>query len=875
MTHICTRLSISTLILAASYTPMLGALTGTAAFAQTTQNTTTTFVYDTNGKPKQVIDPRQRTTDLKYDSLNRLKETTQPPPATGLARPVTGYTYDGLDQLVSVKDPRNLVTSYSPDGKGDQIALASPDTNTTTRTFDEAGNVKTVTDARNKTTRYDYDELNRLVAERFATGVPNTFEYDGTSPGGVGKLTKFTDESGQTVFAFDDHGRLTTKTQTTGATVLVTRYTYGTVGTGLGKVASITYPSGNRINYTYDVRGNVSGLTLNRGLPGGATDLATSTPLLRNVSYAANGAVTGWEWGNHTTANPSRNARTYDLDGRVSSFSLGNAAGLPLDVTSSVTVKLSTFTYDATTKRSSGTVTLTNTTNATTSSLEVLFKNLPAGVTLLSPVGTRNGAPYRLVTPIAPNAQSVLAVQFQNSSNVAVTFQNQILSRASVGMTRTLTYDAAGQILKMTHTGGDATPAIDQTFTYDDLGRLTSFTGNVNSHKYEYDATGNRTKLTIGSNGYAVTTSPTSNKLMSTAGPAPAKTVSYDAGYVISDGSTTYTYSDRGRMKRAVKAAVTTDYLYNALGQRVAKSGNVVVGGTNYNVYDEAGHQTGEYRGTGAVLEETVYLGDMPVAVLAGDVYYVYSDHLNTARVVTTSSDNVPVWRWDKSDPFGGLQPIESPYGRAAFTYNPRFPGQLYDKETGNHYNYFRDYDPQLGRYIQSDPIGLLGGIDPYAYVANAPVTGVDALGLSQDDARYIMRQVRGAFPDIKPSGDVYTGEIQSGNLGETDFSGNIYIPLNFNARKCLSYEEWERLFYTLFHEGMHSSDGYWTRMTTSNSDSDAHHQSIYRRETYERMRPKGQGLDGLWGTPSATAYDDKAGYEQYRKNSPDCKCQK
>jgi RHS repeat-associated protein len=59
-----------------------------------------------------------------------------------------------------------------------------------------------------------------------------------------------------------------------------------------------------------------------------------------------------------------------------------------------------------------------------------------------------------------------------------------------------------------------------------------------------------------------------------------------------------------------------------------------------------------------------------------------------------------------------------------------RFPGQVYDAETGLHYNYFRDYDPPTGRYTKSDPIGLRGGISVYAYVANHPFDRIDPLGL-------------------------------------------------------------------------------------------------------------------------------------------------
>jgi RHS repeat-associated protein len=114
----------------------------------------------------------------------------------------------------------------------------------------------------------------------------------------------------------------------------------------------------------------------------------------------------------------------------------------------------------------------------------------------------------------------------------------------------------------------------------------------------------------------------------------------------------------------------------------------------------------------------------------ASQVFYIYSDQINTAREIADAAD-VKVWQADP-DPFGANLPNENPAGKGTFTYNPRFPGQYFDKETGLHYNYYRDYDPQTGRYVQSDPIGLAGGINTYGYVGGNPLSFVDPSGLEK-----------------------------------------------------------------------------------------------------------------------------------------------
>jgi RHS repeat-associated protein len=109
-------------------------------------------------------------------------------------------------------------------------------------------------------------------------------------------------------------------------------------------------------------------------------------------------------------------------------------------------------------------------------------------------------------------------------------------------------------------------------------------------------------------------------------------------------------------------------------------------------------------------------------------VYYVYTDHLDTPRVVIDQAGNQR-WSW-VAEPFGHSAPITSPTGLAAVGLNLRFAGQYYDAETGLSYNHHRDYDASIGRYTQSDPIGLAGGINAYAYVGGNPVSYIDPDGL-------------------------------------------------------------------------------------------------------------------------------------------------
>jgi len=112
-------------------------------------------------------------------------------------------------------------------------------------------------------------------------------------------------------------------------------------------------------------------------------------------------------------------------------------------------------------------------------------------------------------------------------------------------------------------------------------------------------------------------------------------------------------------------------------------------------------------------------------ATQAEELYYIHTNHLGAPSVLTDEEQNV-VWEGDYR-PFGEVVDIISNVDQPI-----RFPGQYEDTESNYYYNYFRDYDPGLGRYLQSDPIGLGGGINTYAYVSGNPVMAIDPSGLLQ-----------------------------------------------------------------------------------------------------------------------------------------------
>ncbi|CAJ7870371.1 ImpA family type VI secretion-associated protein [Burkholderia pseudomallei] len=707
--------------------------------------------YDAAGRVTRMIDSNGTFTDLTYTPRGWLASRTVNGAVTkftytpyGLVASITdpdgiatSYTYDAAHRLTRITDALGNYLQYTLDAAGNVTQEQTFDSSGTlhkslTRTFNTLGQLTQVVDGLNHTVfnaspSGSYDANGNLVQSADALGIQHKLGYDAlnrlvqtidnynggdiatanttttTSLDALDRVTQITDPSNlSTTYPFDGLSNAIGQTSPDSGTTTRTFDAAGNVLTrtdAKGITATHTYDALNRpltVSYA-DVTQAIAYYYYYYDEPNSSTHCTSSAPIGRLTRVVENAVTTVYcydAWGHViqkqqiTSAGTDTVGYSYTAAGRLSGIVYPSAT-------------LVSYSRDGDGRIQSLSVTPANGTTSTAVS----------GVTYL-PFGPITG--YTL-----GNGQAITRTYDANY---------RLTDLTSPAFTLHLARDALGEITAIGNAPG-ANPA-SETYSYDPLQRLTAITEANGSvlESVTYNPTGDRLSktgsgLATGSYSY----NPGTHQLIATG--SAARTVDANGNTMaITQAGTTYGFGYNPRNRLSVvqqNQATVATYTYNANNERIAKTIN---GASERYAYNEGSQMLGEY---GAMNRDYIWLDGIPVANVDGQgtsstIAYVTADQLGTPRAITNASGTT-VWQWAYAgNAWGEVAPTSNGY-----TYNLRFPGQYADAESGVSDNLHRTFDPNVGGYLQVDPLGYAGGqASLYAYVGENPMSDVDPDGL-------------------------------------------------------------------------------------------------------------------------------------------------
>ncbi len=680
-------------------------------------------VFDSNGWPIQSISPSGLVTETTYDERGRIQAIKYP------AGNTTRYEYgaDDTEQaglLIATQYPTYKET-YQYDQQGRQTAttqhLGVGESRTQSQTYDVLGQSVASTDPAGKTTLLEYDALGRKSQSTDPAGQSTQQSWNAFD-----QLTSLTDANGNTHrFEYDKSGQQTKETRPMGGAIA---YRYDAAH----QLILRTDAGGNTRAYSYDAAGRMT--EAQHQLGGTTLDEKTS------YQYDNDGRLATYEQqdGNgqlissasYSPDAQGRTAQSQTTYGKVAgsgsfSFTTGQSFNSDGQLASHTYPDGSTQTYGYT-QGQLAQITLPN-------SSEIRYQNYQWNV------------PTSIQTPGAAKSLALDAlqrptrIQVQNGSN-------EILA------SKAYQYDKAGNITQIDSDLGTT------QYGYDNLDRLTQATPDQSlqglglpSEHYGYDAVGNRTSSAHqpGAWDYNADNQMVRYPSKTPFSPSPAvdtqvsytpqghtqqeksgqdnKTYRYNAAerlitYESSDGTQAhYRYDPFGRRisKSVTKDAATQVFYFvyseQALMGELDKDGKLQ---RAYGFNPVAGQQG--LWSTDPVWQAEAVNSDL--ATSKTGYHYLHTDHLGTPNIATDKAGYI-TWR-GVSEAFGATEVVEN-----SVQVNLRFPGQYWDKESDKHHNLNRDYQPSAGIYMQSDPIGVDGGLNVFAYVDANPLVRMDSSG--------------------------------------------------------------------------------------------------------------------------------------------------
>lgn len=738
----------------------------------------TRYGLDRNGNPRAVIDPAEHVTETLFDERNNPVEQRD---ATGAVTMIEWHP--SFDLPIAITDPLNRTERYEYDARGNLVLAVDPTGAETHYQVDERGLPVAITDARGGTSRLQYNDLGQITRYTDCSARETNFEYDDN-----GWLTCITDALGQrTTYDYDPAGRLQRETLADGT---FEHYESDLAD----RVVSMTNSLGATMQFRYAPDGlliqqiDPLGQSLHcRYSPSRQlVELVNENGASYRFSYDMADQLL-----EESRFDGSKTCYEYDQAGQI--VLTVDAPNSPEAITThyrrdavgrllerSTAAGRTTFRYDA-----AGQLV-----EANSSEVRVRIQFDKAGRIVeewISAPGRVHALQHtydplgnRLSTTLPGGVTlgtlyygSEYAHQIRLGDHPVADFERDALhreiSRTQGALITNWHYDPVGRLRRqLTHrTGGntsgrgfkaDGSTEIDRTYDYDNGGRLTTAVDRGKPQSYAYDALDRLTRF----NDEHFIFDPAHNMLPGSNGRGGAATGAIKDNRLAAFSDKRYRYDAHGRLvekrvgaetiiqlvwneeHRLVQSSMSdatgtiiTAYLYDPFGRRIAKRSPQ---GTTWFIWDEdlLIQESSAHTECTFMYEPDSHV-PLAHAVTRHDgdqqaqIHYYHCDQVGLPRELTDTDGQVT---WEGAYRGWGLLEDDHTNARpaaqdpAAPLQRLRYQGQYFDAETGLHYNFLRYYDPDCGRYISRDPIGLVGGTNEYLY-AFSPAGWIDPLGLT------------------------------------------------------------------------------------------------------------------------------------------------
>ena len=712
-----------------------------------------TYEYNADGQLSKTTDPIGFETTYDYDGVGNLTSVTRA--ANGVVPETTAMTYDDFGRMVTQTNAANETTTYAYDdgcmacGGGKLASITYPNTTTLWYTYDAYGRLSYVTDPANNVTSYTYDAAGRIkrVYPPNANNAYVEYTYDA-----LGRQTAVKDVAGKMHYTeYDYLGRVARTADHNNATI--SAHTYNCVGQeltvtdGRGNATTRNYTNGGDLYYekdalnkyryrSYDSNGRLAAVYTTGNAVRTEYAYATGSGFLSSVTYKQ-------------TGRPDATVTyTYDDNGRLWQSRdwnqlVGTAYGY--DAVGRLAVKwdVDAATIIASTYDSAGR--LINVADNSNRDTDYAYNNM--GWLTQVAVGTRAfnytydtvGRRTQLQYPNGMTANygydtrgRLTDIHYKNVSNVTLERYTQ-------------TYDTASNITQVV----DAANA-KWDYVYDDRYRLTQAerrAGTTLKHRYTY--------------GYDGADNVTAQAIYdATAGTTNSIAYTYNVGNELTQavssqtGTTTYAYDSWGRLTTITQGAqsatlgwayqdrlksytttitgeTSVNYTYSGDGRRTGVDNSIYGQGPKTWTYDTRwGVRSQNYTNTPAnsswyILEPNgTVLAEAPATGVVTSMKYYFRDHLGSTR--STRREDTTKSVSFEYEPYGK---VYASSGLGQLFTQDRFTGHEYDYETNMYWAPYRNYRPDMLRWISRDPLGMVDGPNVCGYVKGRPTRSTDSMG--------------------------------------------------------------------------------------------------------------------------------------------------